>query len=100
MTTTLAKNVIFRTHFYRPITSNLQAHRSPKATKRSLTTGNLLSAATSKAEDVNILRSRLPDISIPTTSIYDLIWETGIKKHGNKTALVNLIGVGGVNIIS
>ena len=40
-------------------------------------------------EDPNIVRSHLPDISIPETSLYDIVWETGITKHGNKVALVS-----------
>ena len=39
-------------------------------------------------EDHNVVKSSLPEISLPKTSLYDIIWETGITKHGNKVALV------------
>ena len=38
--------------------------------------------------DPNIIRSSLPDITIPTTSLYDIIWDAGINKFGNKIATV------------
>ena len=39
-------------------------------------------------DDPNIIRSRLPDITVPTTSLYDIIWDGGINKFGNKIATV------------
>ena len=44
--------------------------------------------STGEPDDPHIIRSRLPDISVPSTSLYDIIWETGISKFGSKIATV------------
>ena len=36
----------------------------------------------------HIIKSRLPEITVPKTSLYDIIWESGINKFGNKIATV------------
>ena len=45
--------------------------------------------STIEQSDPHIVRSRLPDISVPSTSLYDIIWESGISKFGSKIATVS-----------
>ena len=82
--------ILTRQAFHQSLKTILPLHVSAKEpNKRSLKLSvSLFSSATRKDDDPNIVRSRMPDISIPTKSVYDIIWESGIKKHGNKTALV------------
>ena len=64
----------------------LQIHKHGKTTLVYSNQSSLLS--TGEQNDPHIVRSRLPDISVPSTSLYDIIWESGISKFGSKIATV------------
>ena len=64
----------------------LQIHKHGKTTLVYSNQSSLLS--TGVQNDPHIVRSRLPDISVPSTSLYDIIWESGISKFGSKIATV------------
>lgn len=82
------KNIAFRKHSHMTIKAFVQLQN---ARKSFLIHANLRSSlfSTSVKKDPNIVKSTLPDISVPTTSLYDIIWEAGINKFGTKTATVN-----------
>ena len=39
-------------------------------------------------EDVNIVKSCLKELTFPTTSIADFVWDKSVAQHANKPALV------------
>ena len=64
----------------------LQIHKHGKTTLVYSNQSSLLS--TGVQNDPHIVRSRLPDISVPSASLYDIIWDSGISKFGSKIATV------------
>ena len=64
----------------------LQIHKHGKTTLVFSNQSSLLS--TGEQNDPHIVRSRLPDISVPSASLYDIIWDSGISKFGSKIATV------------
>lgn len=86
MASTLMKKA-FKVQFYQPVKSILHLNQGIKPSCKFRS-----SSFRSFAEDgdPNIIRSNLPDISIPSSSLYSIIWESGIKNHGNKIALVSI----------
>ena len=76
----------FKKYSETTIKTVLQIQNSRTTTKLCSIKSSFLS--TLVQNDPNIIRSRLPDITIPTSSLYDIIWDGGINKFGNKIATV------------
>ena len=74
---------------YKQLVKTILNFKNDNTTKRSLLkfSASLYSSTASEGEKF-VLKSSFENITIPTTSIYDIIWRPGIEKHGNKTALV------------
>ena len=85
-------NIAFKKHSQRTIKSFVQLQKARRSSKiYSNLRLSLFSTSTCVRNDPNIVKSTLPDISVPTTSLYDIIWDAGVIKFGTKTATVRTI---------
>lgn len=80
----------FNANCRRSIKTFFQINHSGKVFKEPRKRNSSLNCPLSEHENHNVVKSHLPDITLPGKSFYDIIWETGIKEHGNKIALVRI----------
>ena len=85
-------NIAFKKHSQRTIRSFVQLQKDRRSSKiHSNLRLSFFSTSTCVRNDPNIVRSTLPDIVVPTTSLYDIIWDAGVNRFGTKTATVRTI---------
>ena len=74
---------------YKQLGKTILNFKNDNTTKRSLSKFNAsLYSSVARDDEQFVVNSSFKRITIPTTSIYDIIWRPGIEKHGNKAALV------------
>ena len=74
---------------YKQLVKRLFGFENDRTSKCGLLKVNTSSYSSVARDDEQfVVKSSFKSITIPTTSIYDIIWRPGIEKHGNKAALV------------
>ena len=74
---------------YKQSVKTILNFKNGNTSKRSLSRFNAsLYGSVARDDEQFVVKSSFKSITIPTTSIYDIIWRPGIEKHGNKAALV------------